>query len=235
MEKLREIEDRLTTIEKTSVWRFYVQTLLVPVLIVFIGTVINWKIERNKSENQRIEIAQKMIPLLFDGKPAQALAAERLLSKVVDPEVANELEKIVTGFYDSQTVTALKNGDIKTAENIVQAAKTIGGKVANQIISNNAKKVAESSTNATAASEKEREGFMMLISGDFEKAQKAFQESNKIYDQYHQAYEIATFLHNNSNAFGDSQKKKLLLRTIILNFSAYAPGDILDKLKMAAK
>jgi len=235
MENLKELEERVTKIEKTNGLRFYVQTLLAPVLIVLIGTIINWKIERNKAENQRIELAQKMIPLMFDGKPEQALAAQRLLDKVVEPAVAKELETIVAGFYNSQTTTALKNGDIKTAQNIMLAANTIGGNVANQIIQKNSKKVTESSNKASEASAKEQEGFAMLASGDFVKAQKAFEESNKIYDQYHQTYEIATFLHKNTNAFGDEQKRKALLRTIISDFSAYVSGDILEKLKSVSK
>src|SRR6266849_2554095 len=134
MPTTEELEKRIGKLESQGAVKFFVQYLLSPILILSIGTIINWRIEKGKSESNRIDIAQKMIPPLFAGNPDQAFATERLLTRVVDADVANDLHEIIAKYYKSKIETNLKEGNIEGADRIVSAAKTIGGNGADKVV-----------------------------------------------------------------------------------------------------
>ena len=107
------IEKRLSKLENQSSLKFFVQYLLSPILLVSIGTFINWRIEGQKAESNRVDVAQKMIPTLFGGNPDQAFATERLLAKIVDPESAKDLHVIVVNYYQGKIESSLRAGNVE--------------------------------------------------------------------------------------------------------------------------
>lgn len=79
------------------------------------------------------------------------------------------------------------------------------------------------------AAAKEREGFQNLIDGRYEQAIASFEEANRIFPQFHSAFEIANVLKRSRPSFGDPEKMKPVLRNIANSFQG--PGDLRQQLK----
>jgi hypothetical protein len=90
MTTIEELESRVSKLEGKPGEKVFLKTILSPLLVVIIGGVLTWRvesgkseiserIEQNKADIQRIELAQKMVPLLFGGNPQEAFATQRLL------------------------------------------------------------------------------------------------------------------------------------------------------------
>ena len=235
-----ELEVRLHKLESQSSLKFFVQYLLSPLLIISVGAFLNWNIERNKTENQRVELAQKMIPTLFSDKPQEAIATEKLMRKILDKEIADEFKDLVVKFNLAQLADGIKKGDIDGVNKQLSAAKTIGGDAANQIIDSVAQnpeqsnRIQELKSKAEKASEKEREGYLKLIEGDYESAITAFQDAENAFNSYHQAYEIVRFLKSRKQDLNDPMRRTAVFQEIVKTYSAYAPKDLLNKLKSLA-
>jgi hypothetical protein len=136
-----ELEARVAKLEKQSASRFFVQYLLSPLLVLLVGYLINYRVEQNrgeiekaKTDIQRIDLAQKMIPILFGGNPEEAFAAQRLMEKVVDPEVAKEFKDVVAKYYQAKVASDLKKGDVQSAVATITAAQDVGGQAADQVV-----------------------------------------------------------------------------------------------------
>lgn len=234
------IEKRLSKLENQSSLKFFVQYLLSPILLVSIGTFINWRIEANKAESNRVDVAQKMIPTLFAGNPDQAFATERLLAKIVDPASANDLHLIVVKYYQGKIESSLSTGDVELAAKIVSAAKTIGGSAADEVVKSvdNDKDQAEQiqvfKNKSQQASQYEREGFESLIKGDYEGAINSFQAAENAYHSYHQVYELARLIRQRKAELSDPDKRKDFLQLIVNRNSYGAPQDLMERLRAIA-
>lgn len=235
-----DLEKRIHKLENQSALKFFVQYLLSPLLIISVGAFINWNIERNKAENQRLELAQKMIPTLFGGKPEEALATEKLMAKILDKEVAKEFSDLVVKFNEAHLAEGIKQGDLAGVKSQLAAAKTIGGDAAKQIIDSVAQnpeqsnRIKELESKSESASEKEREGYLKLIEGDYESAITAFQEAENTFNSYHQVYEIVRFLKSRKQDLKDPARRTAVFQEILNKYSAYAPKDLLSGLKSLA-
>lgn len=232
MPELENLQKRIEKLEKDNTRRMLAQYLLYPLILAVIGYFLNRTIERQKLEVQKIQITQTLIPNLFSENHSQSLATELIVTKV-EPELAAELHQITADYYKQKLKSDISKGQYESAENIISAAKSIGGPVGDQIV-----KSAESVPATVAAINKldvargkEREGFQALLDGDFAQAQKAFQDSENAYNSYHQVYEIARFLKLHMRDFNKPESKKEMLRTIVEQFYRGAPPDLLDKLK----
>jgi hypothetical protein len=213
--------------------------------VLVVGATINYKvsqeIEAAKSDIQRIDLAQKMIPMLFTGNPDQAFATQRLIEKVVDAKTATELRDIITKYYKAKIESDLNNGNIKSALEIMTAAQNIGGQSADQVIQSveqdqeKNKTIKTYSTKFKDASKKEREGFDALISGKYDDAIKAFQDSENIYNSFHQVYELARLIKKNKQDMINEDKRNEIFQLIVDKYSYGAPQDLLDQLKEIAQ
>ena len=145
MANLDELDKRVAKLETQNSFQFFVQYLLSPLLIVAVGAFTNWHIERTRmeaqaldltmrTEAQRIDLAHKMLPSLWDGNPDLAFATERLLSRVVDKEFASELHAIVVKFYQGQLKSDIQAGNFARADELVESARTVGGSAAQEVI-----------------------------------------------------------------------------------------------------
>jgi len=231
------VEKRLAKLENQSSLKFFVQYLLSPILLVSIGTFINWRIEENKAESNRVDVAQRMIPTLFAGNPDQAFATERLLAKIVDPASASDLHLIVVKYYQGKIESSLSTGNVELAARIVSAATTIGGSAADEVVKsvandkNQAERIQGFKTKSQEAAQNEREGFERLISGDYEGAMNAFKAAENAYHSYHQVYELARLIKEKKSELGDPNKRKDFLQVIVTQFAYGAPQDLMERLR----
>ena len=242
-----ELEARVAKLEKQSASRFFVQYLLSPLLVLLVGYLINYRVEQNrgeiekaKTDIQRIDLAQKMIPILFGGNPEEAFAAQRLMEKVVDPEVAKEFKDVVSKYYQAKVASDLKKGDVQSAVATITAAQDVGGQAADQVVQSvtqdqTKKEAIQTYTNRMQiASQKEREGFENLMAGKYDDAIKAFQAAEDAYHSYHQVYELARLLRAKAPDLNDDNKRKEVFQLIIDKYSYGAPPDLLNQLKVMA-
>lgn len=240
MATVEELESRISRLEKEGKLKFFVQYLLSPLLIISVGTFINWRIEQGKAEAQRIDLAQRMIATMFSGNADEAFATERLLTKVVDPQYAADLHQSVAKYYQSKVDASIKEGDVEGAARIVSAAKTIGGTAADQVVQSVDQNQAQKSTiqnyvsKSEEAAQQERQGFESLLAGDFERAANAFEASERAYHSYHSVYEIARLLRSKSAELNDPARRKAVLQEIVTRHAYGAPPDLLQRLREAA-
>jgi len=242
------LESRVSKLEKQSASRFFVQYLLSPLLVLIVGAIMNYRVEQNrgeiekaKSDIQRIDLAQKMIPILFAGNPEQAFATQRLLEKVVDPEVAKEFKEVIAKYYKAKVELDIKKGDIKSAVETLSAAQSIGGQSADQVVQSvtqdrgKNEAIQKYTSKLQIASQKEREGFENLIAGKYDDAIKSFQASEDAYNSYHQVYELARLLRSRRQDMNDENKRKETFQIIVDKYSYGAPSDLLNQLRTIAK
>jgi hypothetical protein len=108
MTEIQELEKRIETLEKKkeSPARFFLQYLLSPLLLLVIGFLLNYQIEKAKQgfqlielELKRIEATQKFVTELFSDNPQRALIAERLIAEIVEEKLAKDIAEIVENYY----------------------------------------------------------------------------------------------------------------------------------------
>ena len=143
MGTFEELDDRVGKLEKHGRGRarFFFQYLLFPVLIVLIGFWFNLRLERAKQEFKHVELelkriqaAHQMLNELFSGTPERAFIAERLITKIVDEHLAEEIHKIVEDYYLRKLEESASKGDLKTVERIATAAEGINSQASQEIL-----------------------------------------------------------------------------------------------------
>jgi hypothetical protein len=240
MATTEELEGRISKLEKQGTLKFFVQYLLSPILIICVGALINYQIEKGKAEAQRLDLAQKMIATMFSGNADEAFATERLMTKVVDEQYAKDLHESVAKYYQNKVDASIKQGDFEGAAKIVESAKTIGGTAANQVVQsveqNQSQQIAiQTFTNkADKAAQQERDGFERLIKGDYEGAAAAFDAAEQAYHSYHSAYEISRLLRARAAELNDPARRKEVLQEIVNRHSYGAPPDLIQRLREVA-
>ena len=247
MENMK-LEARVSKLEKQSASRFFIQYLLSPLLVLALGALLNYRVEQSKEEIeiaksniQRIDLAQKMIPILFAGNPDQAFATQRLMEKVLDPDISNEFKEIIVNYYKARIDSDLKNGNIIAANETLAAAQSIGGDSADQIVQSVTQDQSKNETiqkfrsKLQIAAQHERAGFESLLAGKYDDAIVSFQASEDAYNTYHQVYELARLLRSRKKDLNDESRRKEMLQLIVDRYSYGAPSDLLDQLRIMAR
>ena len=115
-------------------WRFFLQYLLSPALVVLLGAGLSWWTGRTQARIQGVEVAQHMLPELFSDDPDEALAAEKMVNAVVDPALGQAIREIVTNRLARQAAVGIASGDTITVAKIVNAAQSSGSSVGSAIV-----------------------------------------------------------------------------------------------------
>ncbi len=105
MSEKTKLEDRISELEKkhSRDWlNFGAQYLLAPVLVLGVGYFLNSKINETRLAINQVEAVSKMTDELFSETPARVLITVRLLSKIVDKELSDEITNIVVDHYSSK-------------------------------------------------------------------------------------------------------------------------------------
>jgi L-alanine-DL-glutamate epimerase-like enolase superfamily enzyme len=234
--RVSKIEERLAKLESQSFWRFFFQYLFAPFLVLMVGTLVNMRIEANKAAIQRLTAAREMIPALFEGNPEKAFATQRLLSRTVDDELANELNALVSKFYEAKLASTLNAGDSAGAAVILAAADAIGGAAAETVRSSVGEKTRDNvqlfATKSQSASYFERAGFDALLDGDVARAAEAFEKAEAAYPGFHNAYELARLMRRQGTE-SSGESLAALLRTVNTEYLYGAPADVVARVRAA--
>lgn len=84
------------------------------------------------------------------------------------------------------------------------------------------------------ASDKEREGFLNLINGNYGNAISAFEASENAYPTYHQVFELSKLIRSRQQDLNDPAKRKTVFQLIVSNYSYGSPPDLLEQIKAIA-
>jgi hypothetical protein len=229
---IEEMEPRIKDLEKANSRRFLLQYLVYPLILAAMGYYFNRQIETAKLETQRIQIAQTLLPSLFQGNHAQALATEKMISRVVSKDLADDLNSITEEYYTSKLKYELKAGNVDGAASILTAVQSVGGAISEKLT-----KTAEndpqskSISNYQLASAKERAAFEALLGGRFDEAIKGFQDAENTVNGYHQVYEIHRYLVQHRKELDNPETRKQIFKTIVEQYYRGAPADILQRLR----
>lgn len=136
---LEDLAERIQRIEKAqySAWGIFLKYIASPLLLLIIGSILNARFEDARQDFQRLEIevkqvdaAQKMLGELFSDIPERAFIADRLMSRLIDKQLAAEVSDMVAKYYAQKLNAATRSGDI---DKIVAAAEAIGGPAAEKV------------------------------------------------------------------------------------------------------
>ncbi len=226
--ELAALRERLDALEKAgeSRWRFFVQYLLSPLLVVVIGLVFNWQLEMGRKATQQLEIAQSMLGSLFSDDEFRSLATQRLLNQLLEDEVLKrELDGIVSDYFRRRFRKALQAGDVDDAYRIYDAARSVGGEAGKRLVSGVEKETGarETLTRYERAKRAEETGFRALAEGRFDVALEAFAEAKAVYPDFHSVSEIHALLKEKRLQWDDPGVRRQILETVVNRYAWKAP------------
>jgi len=92
----------------------------------------------------------------------------------------------------------------------------------------------DDSSKSKLANAKEQEGYKLLIDGNFEHAQQAFESAEAAINGYHNVFELARLLRERRESLKDQNAKKEVYKTIVDQYWGYASSEQLKKLRELA-
>jgi len=231
-----DLESRISRLEKDKEnrFRFFIQYLLSPILVLAIGITFNWKLEKDKKIMNQLQIAQSMLVTLFSDDEFKSLATKRLMDEVIDnPNLKSEIGKIVEDYLNNKFKKSVKKGDLETANNIFEAAKSTGGTAGESIVRSieSNKENTEALSKYQQAVQYEKDGFGALARDDFKLSLDNFRKAYEIYPDFHMTDEIYHLLNMNKEHFDNIDTQRKIYRDIVEKYSWNAPQDIIKGLK----
>ena len=240
MADLEKLEARVSKLESQGPVRFFFQYVFSPLLLLSVGWVLNSQMETTKQGLQKLEMAQRMVVTMFSGNHHQAFATQRLLAKVLDKPMADELNAIFDQYYKGQVEAQYAAKNVETVAAIYAAAKSVGGEGARQVVEQIQRdpEKQQSVQNYQLAAQKEREGFEKLNNGKVDEAIQAFEGAEAAYPSFHQAYEISRLLKEKRTALKDPvtgpETQQQVKRQIADKLSWGAPRSAIQQMQQAA-
>ena len=81
-------------------------------MVVVVGLMFNWQLEKDKKEIQQLQIAQTMLSTLFSEDKFKTLATKRLMDEVLESEkLKNEIGSIVEDYLTVKFNKSFEEGD----------------------------------------------------------------------------------------------------------------------------
>lgn len=217
-----------------GIFKFFIQYLLSPLLVVAVGLVFNSQLEKKRQEIQQLQIAQSMLSTLFSEDEFKSLATKRLMDEVLtSPSLKNEISGIVEDYLKSKFNRSLQNGDIESAQKVLTAAKSIGGDAGQSIVRKiqaNPESI-DTLTKYEKATKFETLGFENLIKENFQSALGNFKNSYQTYEDLHSVSEIYALLKRHENTFKNSETRQKIYKTIVEKYSWKIPPETLNALR----
>ena len=148
MAELDELSKRIERLEGTKGkrWGAIAQQLVSPLILLIIGWWLNGQLEQSKQILQRAELdlrrisaVQGMLEQLFSGKPEQAFITERLMKRIVEAELADEISRVVAQYYKgelerlSQAPGRISEAQVEAIRRITEPAKRLAADSAAEI------------------------------------------------------------------------------------------------------
>jgi len=190
-----------------------------------------WAIEQQTSLSQEITSLKKQLEekknkedeLADQLQKREKAIAELRRQQLEKPEKAEEInKKILAAKIDAVNIDASMQ---QVEQNVALLSQRIGAPV----LSESAR-----STRLRGATQKEREAFKLLLSGEYDRAIEAFEETEIIYPAFHQVYEIGRLLRRNRSKLEIPDERRKIFIEIANKYSYGAPRDLLLELRKQA-
>lgn len=164
-------------------------------------------LEQSKERTSRYGFVNGLLPSVMDSDERKRALTINLIRLSLTPD---EADRFFAGFIASTDSATRKTGE--EATRIIRQERTA----------------------SSLAAEKERDGFLALSNGEFDRARVLFSEAEAAFPSYHNVFEISTLLNRNRNSFSDPAGKRNLLRQILRDHEWGIPRDLLPALNAAA-
>lgn len=173
--------------------KFWIQTLIIPVVIAGIGYIINQTLQNQQREFEKIKFADQVINEAFDSNnPDKALALTKIIPLLIDDKpFLDSIISLINKYYEKKAELAIKYGNVEQYRRISDAAATFAGKGINlsQLLAENSV-----TSKAEEAHEYEKIAMVQVQEGNLEEAQSTFRKAEKTFPGFHISYEIANLL-----------------------------------------
>lgn len=187
-----EIELKKLRLEK---WKVFL-SVLTPLFVLAAGLIVNMGLESQKQilqeaqlKEQKIDLIQKIVPEIIDKGETRNGVMMRLLENL-DTTIARQIKNAI---IKNITASTLNNDSAKT-DNILQAAKSIGGQWTDTVKS-------------IAAHDFEKKAVESLVKKDINGAITNFSKADIAYPSFHNASELSNLLSTNKTALKDTSSK----------------------------
>jgi hypothetical protein len=229
---LLEMDRRLKKLESTR-WEKWTQSAFIPVVLLLLGTCVNRTLQEQNQLLQRTDVAQKMLPGMFDGNAVKAYATVRLMRYVVDSAMAHELDSVVTAFYAQKAKESLDAQQPDSAAAILSAARTVGGSRSAASLNaalgvDGVDSVRRLKSRADTVRVLERKGFLALERLEMQSAQTAFRDAERVYPGFRISYEMERLL---SRAVKDPGQTNSVIREALRLYSGFMPAETVTALR----
>lgn len=212
--------------DKQSKFRFFIQYLLSPLLVLLVGLLFNFQLEKEKKELQQIQIAQSMLATLFSEDKFRTMATKRLMDEVIESKaLKNEINNIVQDYLKLKFDQSYKKGDYESAQEILQASETMGGKTGEMLSNQIDAGRKQTLSRYEKARSYELKGFEALARNQFETALSNFKEAEKIYPDLHSVSEIRKLLESSRKDFSSPVIQKQIKQKVVRQYSWKVPED----------
>ncbi len=173
--------------------KFWIQTLLIPLVLALVGYGINETLSKQQREFDKIKFTEQILNDVFDSdKPEKAIALTFLLPKLTeDTALSNQLVSIITSYYIKQLKNAAETGNDSAFNKISNAVNSFTG--IDRALSDSIKSNPVTSK-ATTASVYEQKGISELQKGNITEARKNFENADSTFPGFHSSYEITQLL-----------------------------------------
>jgi hypothetical protein len=173
--------------------KFWIQTLIIPVVLAVVGYFINNTLQTQQRAFDKIKFADQVINEAFDsGNPDKALALTKIIPVLIDdPAFSESLVEMVNNYYLKKAELALKTSNEVEYKQISQAAAAFDG---GGITISDSLKAKPETKKAEKAVALEQKGLEELHNGNLEAAQKHFEQANQTAPAFKASNEISKIL-----------------------------------------
>lgn len=237
MDEKFSIEKRLLKLEEDqrNPWRFFIQYILSPLLVVIIGSIMTYRVESGKKEMQEIQVASTMLPILFSDDKYKTFAAQRLWSRILKDEgLKAEIDSILKNYIMNRIENTLdEEKDMEAASDIYDAAKIFGGKVGESVVDSIEQNERRSGRmkNYRQVRDLKKSGYDAMLRDDFELAYEKFKEASELSPHFYTTKKVFLLLDSNKAKLNYPNTQAYIIREILDKYSWRMPDETFEALQ----
>lgn len=123
MPNIEELEKRVSKIETVSNYKFALQVIIVPVVLLIIGAVINSTLKETELKQQRYKLTSELIPLLLDTVDAKKTYMSYQLMRNMDEDFGATVKPLLINWKLESIIDHIKAGNFYKATKEIETAK----------------------------------------------------------------------------------------------------------------
>ena len=199
--------------------KYWAEKLLIPIVILFVGYMINSTLEVQKEEIDKMKFTEQVIKDVFESKNiTKGMVLYNILPALLSDEkyapFVTQTRESIQGYYASITLDSIKKGANPNA--VLQTSTALTGSSSG--MSNQIKKAIKSASDT--AKKYEQKGVNALNKNDLQTAHANFKAASSVYPNYHNVSEITDVLdskimelkNNPSNSDKINQETKAIIK-----------------------